>query len=118
MNFSPHHFMSASTATADTPLRQAWMPVHRIQADRLATQSVDILFQVCLSSSRLPVPRHRRLTISPASTTVALIILRAVDLAWRLGGFATNRHEYCGLAVRLVNKCGDYSCGSPSVPDA
>ncbi|HEU5407126.1 MAG TPA: hypothetical protein VFU48_05130, partial [Nitrospira sp.] len=65
-NFSPHHFMSASTATADTPLRQAWMPVHRIQADRLATQSVDILFQVCLPSSRLRVPvSHGVLAVSP-----------------------------------------------------
>ena len=35
---------------------------------RLATRSVNILFQVCLLSSRLP-------------------------LAWRVRGFATNHHE-------------------------
>jgi len=39
-----------------------------------------------------PRARHGRLTGSTASTSVALIILRAVDLAWRLGGFVTNRH--------------------------
>jgi hypothetical protein len=49
-------FMNASTATADTPLRQAWLPVPRIQAGRLAARAVDILFQVCLPSSRLRVP--------------------------------------------------------------
>ncbi len=40
-----------------------------------------------------PRARHCRLTDSPASTNVALIILRAVDLAWRLRGFVTNPHE-------------------------
>ncbi|WHZ28541.1 MAG: hypothetical protein OJF51_003339 [Nitrospira sp.] len=40
-----------------------------------------------------PRRRHRRLTASAASTNVALIILRAVDLATRLRDFATNRHE-------------------------
>jgi hypothetical protein len=57
--------MTASTATADTPLRQAWMPVFRIQAGRLAARSVDILFQVCLPSSRLRVPvSHGVLAVS------------------------------------------------------
>jgi hypothetical protein len=40
-------------------LRQAWLPVFRIQAGRLAARSVDILFQVCLPSSRLRVPVSR-----------------------------------------------------------
>jgi hypothetical protein len=40
-----------------------------------------------------PRARHCRLTDSPASTNMALIILRAVDLATRLRDFATNRHE-------------------------
>jgi hypothetical protein len=42
---------------------------------------------------KAPHVRHRRLTDSAASTNLALIILRAVDLAWRLRDFATNRHE-------------------------
>ncbi|HEU5408577.1 MAG TPA: hypothetical protein VFU48_12470 [Nitrospira sp.] len=85
--------MNASTATADTPLRQAWPRFSHGQAGRLALRDLNILFQVCLGLSRLRAPGHRRLTISPASTNMALIILRAVDLAWRLGGFVTNRHE-------------------------
>jgi hypothetical protein len=63
--------MNASTATADRPLQQAWLPVSRIQAGRLAARPRerahpgapgwagaigDILFQVCLASSRLRVP--------------------------------------------------------------
>ncbi|NGZ61021.1 MAG: hypothetical protein CV081_11035 [Nitrospira sp. LK265] len=40
----------------DSPLRRAWLPVSRSQAGRLAARSVDILFQVCLPSSRLRVP--------------------------------------------------------------
>jgi hypothetical protein len=60
---------------------------------RLTARSVNILRQVCLPPLRLRMPRHGRLTDSPASTNVALIILRAVYLAWRLGGFVTNRHE-------------------------
>jgi hypothetical protein len=42
---------------------------------------------------KAPHVRQRRLTDSAASTNLALIILRAVDLAWRLRDFATNRHE-------------------------
>jgi hypothetical protein len=45
-----------STATADTPLRQAWMPVSRIQAGRLAAHDLDVLFQVRLGRERLRVP--------------------------------------------------------------
>jgi hypothetical protein len=40
-----------------------------------------------------PLGGSSRLTVSPASTNVALISLRAVDLAWRLRSFVTNRHE-------------------------
>ncbi|WHZ26638.1 MAG: hypothetical protein OJF51_001433 [Nitrospira sp.] len=77
----------------DSPLQQALPGASRGQAGGLAARSVNRLFQVCFPSSRLRAPRHRRLTISPASTSVALIILRAVDLAWRLCNFATNCHE-------------------------
>ena len=49
-----------------------------------------------------PRARHSRLTGSTASTSVALIILRAVDLAWRLIGFVTNLHELCGLNHRAA----------------
>ena len=42
---------------------------------RFVLRSLDLLFQVCLGHLRTP---HAR-------------------LAWRLGGFVTNHHEYCGL---------------------
>jgi len=45
--------MSTSTATADTPLRQAWMQGSRIQAGRLAPHNLDVLFQVRLGPSGL-----------------------------------------------------------------
>ena len=60
--------MTASTATADTPLQHAWLPGSHSQAGRLAAQSRerahpgapgwvgaigDILFQICLGLSRL-----------------------------------------------------------------
>jgi hypothetical protein len=51
--------MTASTATADTPLQHAWLPGSHSQAGRLAAQSIDILFQVCLPPSRLRVPVSR-----------------------------------------------------------
>ncbi|MBX3327460.1 MAG: hypothetical protein KF682_16305 [Nitrospira sp.] len=60
--------MSASTATTDTSLRQAWLHRKRSQVGRLAPRGLDILFQVWLSAP------HAR-------------------LASRLGGFATNPHE-------------------------
>jgi len=85
-------FMSGSAAIVDSRLRQAGMRLNGMPAGGLAARSINILFQVCLLPSRLHAPRHRRLTISPSSTSVALIILRAVDLAWRLRDFATNRH--------------------------
>jgi hypothetical protein len=47
--------MTASTAPDDTPLRQAWLPVSRIQAGRLAPRGLDVLFQVRLSLSGLRV---------------------------------------------------------------
>ena len=61
-----------------------------MQASGLDTQALNILFQVCFGPMRLH-GRHGRLTDSLASTNVALIILRAVDLATRLRDFATNR---------------------------
>jgi hypothetical protein len=42
---SPTSFMSGPTATLDTPLQQAWMPVSPIQTDGLAARLVDRLFQ-------------------------------------------------------------------------
>jgi hypothetical protein len=48
--------MTASAAIADSPLRRAWKRHGGPQAGRLAVRSVDILFQVCLPSSRLRVP--------------------------------------------------------------
>jgi hypothetical protein len=55
----PALFMKASTATADTPLRQAWPLVLRGQAGGLATRPLNILFQVCLGPSRLHAPVSR-----------------------------------------------------------
>ncbi len=48
--------MNASTATADTPLRQAWLRYSRIQAGRLAPRGLNVLFQVRVSPSGLRVP--------------------------------------------------------------
>ena len=45
--------MSASTATADTPLRQARVPNFRTQARGLAPRRLDVLFQVRLGLSGL-----------------------------------------------------------------
>ena len=93
-----------------------------MQAGGIATQSVDILlkdaFLLC-GSTRKTLPPHllgvnerfktlpahgtlgahktRPAHHSRASTNVALIILRAVDLAWRVRSFVTNPHEECGL---------------------
>ena len=63
------------------------------QASGLAAQVLNILFQVCFGPLVAPRARHCHLTDSVASTSVALIILRAVDLATRLRDFATNRHR-------------------------
>jgi len=49
-------FINAFAVIADSPLRQAWTRSMSIQAGGLAAQSVDILFQVCLPSSRLCPP--------------------------------------------------------------
>jgi hypothetical protein len=48
--------MNASTATADTPLRKAWLQAFRSQAGGLASCGLDILFQVCLGLSGLRTP--------------------------------------------------------------
>ncbi|MBX3328350.1 MAG: hypothetical protein KF682_20885 [Nitrospira sp.] len=57
--------MNASTATADTPLRQAWPWLSHGQASRLAPRGLDILFQVCLGLSGLRVPAsHGVLAVS------------------------------------------------------
>jgi len=48
--------MKASTATADTPLRQACVRGFGTQAGGLATRSVNVLFQVRLPPSRLRAP--------------------------------------------------------------
>jgi len=45
-----------STATADTPLRQAWLRFVYSQAGRLAFRDLNILFQVCFGLSSLRVP--------------------------------------------------------------
>src|SRR5574340_734201 len=109
--------MSASAAIADSRLR----PACRRAGSPLGRST---------SCSRMPpfltAPRagHGRLTDLPASTSVALIILRAVDLASRLHHFTTNRHEYCGLGStpiaeqfhRGARSCGkEFSFGGVSV---
>ncbi|MDH5641768.1 MAG: hypothetical protein OEY28_10780, partial [Nitrospira sp.] len=48
--------MNTSTATADTPLRQAWPQIICGQAGRLAPRDLDVLFQVRLALSELRVP--------------------------------------------------------------
>ncbi|WHZ27934.1 MAG: hypothetical protein OJF51_002732 [Nitrospira sp.] len=78
--------MNVSAAIADSLLRQAFGGQARLSRPRRTVSSTP-------RSLRTPRARHRRLTNSAASTNVALIILRAVDLAMRLRDFATNRHE-------------------------
>ena len=51
--------MSVSTATADTPLRQAWPWLFRGQSGRLASRDLNLLFEVCFGLSRLRVPVSR-----------------------------------------------------------
>jgi len=53
---TPTLFMTASTATADTPLRQAWMQGPRIQAGGLAPRDLDVLLRVRLGLSGLHAP--------------------------------------------------------------
>jgi hypothetical protein len=53
---TPTLFMTASTATADTPLRQAWMQDPRIQAGGLAPRDLDVLLRVRLGPSGLHAP--------------------------------------------------------------
>jgi len=48
--------MSTSTATADTPLRQAWLWCICDQAGRLAPRDLDVLSQVRLTLLGLRVP--------------------------------------------------------------
>lgn len=48
--------MSASTATADTPLRQAWPQALRGQPGRLTPRGLTILVQVCVGPSGFRVP--------------------------------------------------------------
>ena len=79
----PALFTETSTATANTPLRQA-----RQRAGGLAARSVNILFQVCLLPSRLRAPR----------------------LAWRLGSFVTNSREQCGLGPSSTRRESPHTC--------
>jgi hypothetical protein len=51
--------MTASTATADTSLRQAWLPMSRSQAAGLAPRGLNVLFQVRLGLSGLRTPVSR-----------------------------------------------------------
>ena len=57
--------MNASTATADTLLRQAWPRGSRTQAGGLAPPGLDVLFQVRLGPSGLCAPvSHGVLAVS------------------------------------------------------
>ena len=51
--------MTASTATADTSLRQASMRLGGMLADRLVARGLNVLFQVRLGRERLRVPVSR-----------------------------------------------------------
>ena len=48
--------MNASTATADTPLRQAWLQMSAGMRAGSPLVTLDILFQVCLGFSGLRAP--------------------------------------------------------------
>ena len=53
---TPTLFMTDSTATADTPLRPAWMQDSRIQAGGLAPRDLDVLLRVRLGLSGFRAP--------------------------------------------------------------
>ena len=57
--------MTASTATADTPLLQASMRLGGMLAGRLAARGLNVLFQVRLSRKRL------RVSVSPGVLAVS-----------------------------------------------
>jgi hypothetical protein len=59
--------MSASTATADTPLRPTWLPVARTQAGGLAPHGLTVLLQVRLGPSGLRTPVSVALPTLPHS---------------------------------------------------
>ena len=52
----PALFMTASTATVDMPLRQAWPHGFRAQAGGLAPRGLNVLFQVRLGLVGLHAP--------------------------------------------------------------
>ena len=57
--------MTASTATADTPLRQASMRLAGMLPGRLVARGLNVLFQVRLGRERLRVPvSHGVLAVS------------------------------------------------------
>jgi len=58
--------MNASAATADTPLRPAWLQGSRTQAGGLTPRDLDVLFQVRLGLSGLRAP------VSPGVLAVSL----------------------------------------------
>ena len=111
--------MNASAVIVDSPLRQAWTRWPGVQAGGLAVRSVNILFQVCLPSvvgstlkpaSPTPPRGGSPLGTSPrrGHTPSELPVVAKSRLAapracltWRLRDFATNRHEYCGLAIGI-----------------
>ena len=78
---------------------------YAVPAGGLATRSLNILFQVCFSLG-FACQRHCRLIDSPASTNVALIILRAVDLTRVSAVSSRTLVNNAGLAKHLPQLLG------------
>jgi len=92
--------MTVSTATADTPLRQAWPRFACAQAGRLALCGLNILFHVCLGLSGLRVPVSPDVSsVSSLDPSASLGVEpergRRLDCARdpELVEWATNHHE-------------------------
>ena len=62
--------MTASTVTADTPLRQASMRLGGMLADRLVARGLNVLFQVRLGRERLRVPVSRGVSAFSSRTVM------------------------------------------------
>jgi hypothetical protein len=90
--------MSAFTATADTPLRQAWPPGLRDQAGGLAPRDLNVLFQVRLGLSGLRTPVSHGVS-AVSSRTVMNNVGKASPAAiradkGRISATDGVRHEY------------------------
>ena len=94
--FWPTLFMDASTASADTPLRQAWPWCSHGQAGGLAPRGLNILFQVCLGLSGLHAPVSLGV-LAVSSRSAMNNVGKRHDLLHRFEGFDGKGHGVSSL---------------------